>query len=151
MHLGMRKAIPTHLPALGRGITGTVPTMMQRFVAGSATPTSLVIETLLRDGAVIVEGLIDAPTFAAINTEIDPHVAAADPAAKHINPALDFFFGNRTRHVSSLSAKSPTFAREVLCHTTMTDVCDAILLPSCARYHLNIASIIDRGPGAEHE
>ena len=31
----------------------------------------------------------------------------------------------------------------------MLAVCDDILLPSCARYHLNIASILDRGPGAD--
>ena len=28
-------------------------------------------------------------------------------------------------------------------------MCDEILLPSCARYHLNLGHVIDRGPGAE--
>jgi ectoine hydroxylase-related dioxygenase (phytanoyl-CoA dioxygenase family) len=31
----------------------------------------------------------------------------------------------------------------------MLQVADALLLPNCARYQLNIASILDRGPGAE--
>ena len=108
-----------------------------------------IIAALLEHGGVIVEHLINAETVATINAELNPHVEAADPAATHLNPALEFFFGKRTRHVTSITGKSPTFATDVLCHPTMLAVCDEVLLPSCARYQLNIASILDRGPGAE--
>jgi ectoine hydroxylase-related dioxygenase (phytanoyl-CoA dioxygenase family) len=131
----------------GRARAGYGVLMLQRF--GPDATTDALIKTIDRDGAVIVEGLIDDETLRAINNEVDPYVEAADPAAKQINPALDFFFGKRTRHVASLTGKSPTFARAVLCHPTILGVCDEILLPACARYHLNIASIIDRGPGAD--
>src|SRR4030095_10761996 len=30
-------------------------------------------------------------------------------------------------------------------------VCDAILGPNCARYQLNVAQVMDRGPGAERQ
>jgi ectoine hydroxylase-related dioxygenase (phytanoyl-CoA dioxygenase family) len=37
----------------------------------------------------------------------------------------------------------------VLCHPLLLGVCDAVLVPSCATYQLNIAHVLDRGPGAE--
>jgi ectoine hydroxylase-related dioxygenase (phytanoyl-CoA dioxygenase family) len=37
----------------------------------------------------------------------------------------------------------------VLCHPLLLSVCDALLGPACARYQLNIAHVLDRGPGAE--
>ena len=120
---------------------------MARFGA-DADPEQIVAQ-LHADGSVIVEGLLSATTLAAINAEVDPWVAAAEPGARQINPLLDAFFGPRTRHVASLTGRSRTFATEVLCHPQLLAVCDRVLLPSCARYQLNIASILDRGPGAE--
>ena len=122
--------------------------LLPRLPAASANPAA-VTAALAEHGGVIVEDLIDAETVARINAELDPYVEAADPAAAHLNPALEFFFGKYTRHVTSITGKSATFATDVLCHPTMLAVCDEVLLPSCARYQLNIASILDRGPGAE--
>jgi ectoine hydroxylase-related dioxygenase (phytanoyl-CoA dioxygenase family) len=34
---------------------------------------------------------------------------------------------------------------------TLLAVCDEILAPSCARYQLNLAHVLDRGPGAEQQ
>lgn len=124
--------------------TATLPRLQHE----SATNAE-VLDALQEHGGVIVEGLIDEVTVARINGELDAYVEAADPAAAHLNPALEFFFGQRTRHVTSITGKSPTFATDVLCHPAMLAVCDDVLLPSCARYQLNIASILDRGPGAE--
>ena len=122
--------------------------ILPRLASASATPAE-VNAALAEHGGVIVEDLIDAATVARINEEVDPYVEAADPAAAQLNPALEFFFGQRTRHVTSITGKSRTFATDVLCNPTMLAVCDEVLLPSCARYQLNIASILDRGPGAE--
>jgi ectoine hydroxylase-related dioxygenase (phytanoyl-CoA dioxygenase family) len=127
-------------------LTTTTPTL-PRLSAAAEVPA--ILDALDTHGAVVVEGLLDAPTLAQINAEVDPYIEAADPAARQINPMLDAFFGTKTKHVASLTGRSPTFATEVLCHPTMLAVCDAILKPSCARYILNIASILDRGPGAD--
>jgi ectoine hydroxylase-related dioxygenase (phytanoyl-CoA dioxygenase family) len=108
-----------------------------------------VIAALDEAGGVVVEGVLSPDTLAAFNRELDPLVAAADPARKHMNPGLDFFFGPRTRHVTSVAAKSPVFVRELLCHPLFCAVCDAVLKPSCGRYQLNLAHVLDRGPGAE--
>lgn len=126
--------------------TATLP----RLTSGTTSP-AVILGELREHGAVVVERLLSDSTIAAINAEVDPYVAAADPAAKQINPFLEEFFGKRTRQVSSITGKSPTFATDVLCHPTMLAICDEILLPSCARYQLNIASILDRGPGSEEQ
>jgi ectoine hydroxylase-related dioxygenase (phytanoyl-CoA dioxygenase family) len=100
-------------------------------------------------GAVIVDDLLDAGLLARFNGELDPLLAAARPDRAFLNPAVEWFFGKRTRHLAAVAAHSPTFATDVLCHPLLLGVCDAVLGPSCARYQLNIAHVLDRGPGAE--
>jgi ectoine hydroxylase-related dioxygenase (phytanoyl-CoA dioxygenase family) len=104
---------------------------------------------LLEHGGVIVEGMLDRETLDRLNGELDPYVEAADPEMKHLNPFIDAFFGDKTRHVSGIASKSPTFARDVLCHPVFQGVCDRVLGPSCASYQLNLGHAIVRGPGSD--
>jgi ectoine hydroxylase-related dioxygenase (phytanoyl-CoA dioxygenase family) len=120
---------------------------LQRLAASASIDETVAV--LRASGGVIVENLVDPPTLARINSEVDSWVAAADPAMRHLNPAIQFFFGDRTKHVGGLAGKSPTFATEVMVHPLLLGICDAILRPSCARYQLNLAHLIARGPGAE--
>jgi len=108
-----------------------------------------VVSALDAHGAVIVEGLLDAALLARFNDELDPLLAGAQPDRRFLNPAVEWFFGKRTRHVAAVAAHSRTFATEVLCHPLLLAICDAVLGPACARYQLNIAHVLDRGPGAE--
>lgn len=108
-----------------------------------------VVATLREHGGVIVEDLLDAAQRARIDAELEPHLAQADPGRAHLNPAIAWFFGKRTRHLTALAAKSPSFASDVLCHPLLLAACDAILLPACARYQVNVAHLLDRGPGSE--
>src|SRR5262245_36396191 len=114
-----------------------------------ADPIGDVVGALGSHGAVIVEGLLDAGVLARFNAELDPLLAAARPDRPFLNPAIEWFFGKRTRHVTAVAARSRVFATEVLCHPLLLAVCDAVLGPACARYQLNIAHVLDRGPGAE--
>jgi ectoine hydroxylase-related dioxygenase (phytanoyl-CoA dioxygenase family) len=100
-------------------------------------------------GAVIVREVLDADTLSRLNAEIAPAVEATRPDRKYINAALDFFYGTCTRNVTGMAAKSRIFATDVLCHPLLLGVCDAILGPSCARYQMNVAQVLDRGPGAD--
>ena len=111
----------------------------------------IISQALKQDGGVIVENILDSQLLATLNQEIDPLLASADPEHKHLNPVLDFFFGNRTRHVSGLAAKSRSYAENVMLHPMFTGLCDEILLPNCADYILNLAHIMDRGAGAEQQ
>jgi ectoine hydroxylase-related dioxygenase (phytanoyl-CoA dioxygenase family) len=108
-----------------------------------------VVAALRADGGVIVERLFAGEVIEAINREVDARVTAADPGMRHLNPAIQVFFGDRTKHVSGLAAVSRTFATAVMIHPLYLGVCDAILKPSCARYQLNLGHLLARGPGAE--
>ena len=113
------------------------------------TPLPLIIESLERDGAAIVEGLLDPDTVARLNRELDPLLAVADPAMEHLNSSVAAFFGTHVRHLSGLAGKSPTFAEAVMCHPLYLALCDHFLLPNCADYQLNLGHLMERGPGAE--
>ena len=112
---------------------------------------SQITQGLLEDGGIIVEDVLNTDLLNTLNAEIDPLLEAADPAHKQLNPALDFFFGTRTRHVTGLAAKSNTFAENVMLHPLFTGLCDNILLPNCADYILNVAHMMSRGTSAEQQ
>jgi len=110
-------------------------------------PAEEVLGALLQDGAVIVQDLLSKDVVSAINAEVQPFVDRADPDMRHLNPGVQFFHA-QTRHVSGLAGKSPTFATEVMIHPLLMTLCDTILGPSCARYQLNLAHLLERLPGA---
>lgn len=112
-------------------------------------PHDAIAEALLRDGGVIVEDFLSAPVIARIHDEVAAARAAANPGMRHLNPAIQFFFGDKTRHVNGMAAQSRAFATEVLIHPLFLALCDRVLLPSCARYQLNLGHLIDRGPGSQ--
>ncbi|MGI9288321.1 MAG: phytanoyl-CoA dioxygenase family protein [Pseudomonadales bacterium] len=122
---------------------------LQHFHASDSI--EVIHQALLDDGGVIVEGVLDTELLTKLNGEIDPLLAASDPNHKHLNPVLDFFFGNKTRHVTGLAGKSATFAEQVMLHPMYSGLCERILLPNCADYILNLAHIMDRGGGAERQ
>lgn len=111
------------------------------------------VDALLDRGAVVIEGLLDADLLGRFNTEIDPYLDAApsDHAGAFVNEAIAAFFGDRTRHITQVVARSTVFAREILVHPVMLGLADAVLLPGCADYLLNIAHVLDRGPGAQQQ
>ncbi len=124
-----------------------MPATLPRFKASD--PIDAITAALRARGGVIVEQTLSPDLLRRLNAEVDAYVAAADPAMRHLNPFIDWFFGKHTRHVAALATKSRSFAEEVLCHPLFTGICDRVLLPACARYQLNLGHIIDRGPGAE--
>lgn len=116
-------------------------------------PSERIVAALERDGAVIVEGLLDPDLLGRFNAELEPFIGAA-PAAKDrpfVNDAVQWFFGAQTRDVTGVAGKSRVFATEILTHPLYRELCDAILLPSCASYQLNIAHVLDRGPGSDQQ
>ncbi len=117
----------------------------------ASAPTEHVVAALREQGAVIVEGVLSPDLLARFNAEIDPILERVSPERPYLNTALDFFYGNRVRQITGVASRSRIFAEEVLCHPFYGAVCDAILGPSCARYQLNVAQVMDRGPGAEQQ
>jgi ectoine hydroxylase-related dioxygenase (phytanoyl-CoA dioxygenase family) len=126
-----------------------MPATLPRLDAG--TPTDRIVAALHEHGGVIVEGVLDGDLLARFNAELDPILDGVSPERAYLNPAIDFFFGNRVRQITAVAAQSRIFGGDILCHPFYTAVCDAVLLPSCSRYQLNIAQVMDRGPGAEQQ
>ena len=114
-------------------------------------PTEHLVAGLLEHGAVIVEGLLSPDLLARFNAEIEPILEQVSPVRSYLNPIVEFFYGNRVRQITGVAARSRIFAEEVLCHPFYAQICDAILGPNCAGYQLNVAQVMDRGPGAEQQ
>lgn len=118
----------------------------------ASEPAERVTTALLRDGAVIVEGLLDDDLLARFNRELDPVLASTRPEdAKFINDGVAWFFGDKTRHVTGVAGKSRVFATEILPHPLYAAACEAVLRPHCSSYRLNLAHVLDRGPGSERQ
>ena len=127
----------------------STPATIARFDA-TADPDAI-YEALDRDGAAIVERLLTAEVVERVNAEVDAAVADADPDEPLFNPVLQAFHGPHTKQVSGVAGISRTFASEVVCHPVLLALCDRVLLPSCARYQLNIGHLLQRGPGADEQ
>jgi len=122
---------------------------ISRLAAGA--PIEHVVAGLREHGAVVVEGVLASDLLARFNEEIDPILEQVSPDRSYLNPAIDYFYGNRVRQITGMAARSRIFAEEVLCHPFYAAICDAILGPNCSRYQLNVAQVMDRGPGAEQQ
>lgn len=118
---------------------------------GAGADTGQILDELQRSGGVIVEDLLGPELLGDINGDVGPLLEAAGARVDGINPAIAAFFGDRVRHLSGLAGKSRCFAEEVMCHPLLLSACDRVLLPNCADYRLNLAHLMDRGPGSERQ
>jgi len=107
-----------------------------------ATPDAIVA-SLDEHGYAIVERLADEATLARLNGEFDPYLDA-------VQLGKTDFAGHRTKRVNNLIAKS-TACQELALHPTIMGVCDAVLLPHCARYHLHVTSLIELQPDEDKQ
>jgi ectoine hydroxylase-related dioxygenase (phytanoyl-CoA dioxygenase family) len=128
----------------------TATATIEHFRALTANPDDVhaIIE---RDGVVILEGLLSTEVVAQVNDEVGAILDNANPDAELFNPIMKAFHGPCTKQVTGACALSPTFATEVMCHPLLLSLCDRILLPSCARYQLNLGHLLQRGPGADEQ
>lgn len=113
------------------------------------TDPAVVCAAIAEDGGVIVDGLLSSNVVDRVNAEVEDEVRAADPNQEMFNPVINLFMGSQTKQVSGMPAVSPTFASDVMCHPMLLAAADHFLLPSCARYQLNIGQLLQRGPGSE--
>ena len=104
-----------------------------------------------RDGVAIIEGLLSLDVVRQVNDDVEALVAAADPNEPFFNPVMSAFHGPQTKQVAGMPGHSRAFATDVMCHPLFLALCDRILLPSCARYQLNLGHLLQRGPGADEQ
>ncbi len=119
-------------------------------VLDSGAGEEAVSAALERSGAVILENFLTADVLAAFNAEIDGLMAAETGRDRaFVNPAVADFFGDQVDHLAGLAGKSPLFVEHLLCHPRYMAACDHFLRPRCSDYQLNIAHLLERGPGCE--
>src|SRR4051794_4678929 len=115
------------------------------------TEPDVILGAIERDGAAIIEHLLTPDVVAKVNDEVGAALDDADPDAEMFNPVMQAFHGPQTRQVSGVPGLSPTFAVDVMCHPLLLALADRVLLPSCARYQLNLGHLLQRGPGSEEQ
>jgi Phytanoyl-CoA dioxygenase (PhyH) len=125
---------------------------VERFDARAGMPDAdAVYAAFERDGVVIVEHLLPMDVVQRVNDDVEAAVEAADPEQEMLNPVMKVFHGPFTKQVAGMPGLSPTFAVDVMCHPLLLALCDRVLLPSCARYQLNLGHLLQRGPGSEEQ
>jgi ectoine hydroxylase-related dioxygenase (phytanoyl-CoA dioxygenase family) len=102
-------------------------------------PPSEVAVAVRRDGAAIIDRLVDEATVAQVLAEMSPHLDAT-PVGN------DDFSGRRTRRTGSLVARSRA-AWSLAGHPSVLGVCDEILGANASSYQLHLTQVIDIGPG----
>ena len=110
-----------------------------------------IVGPLERDGAVIVENLLSPDVVDRVNDEVGAILDAVDPDEELFNDVMKAFHGPYTKQLAGAPGLSRSFAVDVMCHPLLLSVCDRVLLPSCARYQLNLGHLLQRGPGADEQ
>src|SRR3954464_12529447 len=116
----------------------------------SADPDD-VLAGVERDGAVIVEGLLSTDVVDRGNEEVGASLEAVDPDGELFNDVMKAFHGPQTKQLAGAPGLSRTFAVDVMCHPMLLSLADRVLLPSCARYQLNLGHLLQRGPGSDEQ
>jgi len=114
----------------------------------SSTATSeQICATLERDGAVVIEELLDSGLLSKLNADLDRYVSGTAPGLR--NPTMDEmieFYGESTIRIDGLPAKSDSFV-DIMLLPQLCETADRLLLPNCKDYLLNTGQLIQIGPG----
>lgn len=111
---------------------------LERFAA-NVTPEA-VTAALKRDGAAIVESLVNADTINRVVAELRPEFDRVGTTTQ------SDFNGYSTLRIDSVLAYSPTSA-DLIGHPLVLAVADAILLPNCINYRIGSNTGIEIHPG----
>ncbi|MFT7597439.1 MAG: ectoine hydroxylase-related dioxygenase (phytanoyl-CoA dioxygenase family) [Acidimicrobiales bacterium] len=106
-----------------------------------------VCEAVERDGACVVEDAVSAEHLTGLNQDLEALIAATPTEIP--NPTHDDmirFYGTETIRLDGIPAKSETFV-EFMLDPVMHEICRKFIMPNCHDYLLNVAQLIQIGPG----
>jgi ectoine hydroxylase-related dioxygenase (phytanoyl-CoA dioxygenase family) len=101
--------------------------------------TQTIVDTLTRDGALILDNVVDADFLAALRAETDPYMEATSNGA-------DDFAGRQTTRTGGLMMRSEK-CRALIGDRRILDPCEKYLEPYCERVQLHLTQIIRIRPG----
>tara|TARA_Y100001934_G_C12238089_1_gene718893 strand:- start:144 stop:1019 length:876 start_codon:yes stop_codon:yes gene_type:complete len=104
----------------------------------NSSPESI-LETLIKDAAVIIEGLISIDLVEKIGKELEPYLESC-------NSGKSEFSGLSTKRIGALIARSPS-CRELATNALIKDILDGFLGPFCDDYQINLSQAVSIGPG----
>lgn len=104
------------------------------------TEPERLLESLQRDGAVILQGVLDPALCQTIAAEFRPHFDGEGERQ------MSDFNGYRTLRLSSVLARSPA-SQSLFVNPTTIALADACLLPNCINYRIGSATAIEIWPG----
>lgn len=107
------------------------------------TSTDEICDLLKRDGALILEDVLDSSRVARARDELMPYVEAT-------RPGQDDFTGRRTTRTGALVARSAT-TREMILAEPLLGAARQFLGPYCERIQLHLSQVIRIGPGQEKQ
>ncbi len=99
-----------------------------------------IIDALRRDGGVIVENQVTTEVIDRVSSELRPHFD------KIGHKFQNDFNGYRTLRLSGLLEISRSSA-ELIAHSRVMEIADAILLPNCTNYRIGSCTAIEILPG----
>jgi ectoine hydroxylase-related dioxygenase (phytanoyl-CoA dioxygenase family) len=106
--------------------------------AASASPDEMLV-AIRRDGAIIVDGVIDAQGLVNLRAETDPYMDATENGK-------DTFTGYSTTRTGGLISRSARVC-ELVQDPVVLKLCDGFLLENCERYQLHLTQVIRLRPG----
>lgn len=112
---------------------------MQSAVLDRDVDAATVVASLAENGYAVINGLADEETVARVNADFDPYL-------DRVKLGGTDFAGFKTKRINNLIAKSAACG-ELALNPLVMAVCDKVLLPYCARYHLHVTTIIELQPG----
>ena len=98
-----------------------------------------IVDVVQREGAMILEDVLDEGQLAKVLDEVMPYVEATKPGA-------DDFTGRNTRRTGALVARSPA-SRDLVMNETICASARKFLAPWCERIQLHLSQIISIYPG----
>jgi len=106
--------------------------------------SAVVVESLRRDGGVIVRNLAPAKLIDACAAELRPALDEYDEGQR------TDFSGAKTLRCGGVLRYAPSCAA-LIAHRMVLDVADAVLLPSCAEYQIGSTTGIEILPGESEQ
>ena len=101
--------------------------------------TGEILDTIHRDGACILAGVMSPDVRSKIIEEVSPYIEQTKTGEKT-------FSGDKTRRTGALVARSPS-CRDVVINKRVLDVASGFLLPYADRIQLNLTQTIAIEPG----
>lgn len=101
---------------------------------------------LQRDGAVILSDFLSEEMLHAISADIEPHFPIKGGGGEQARDGTEDLLPTLTKRLYGLVAKSAAYRRLVLDDKILA-ICDAMLLPHCYNYQLNVTGALQIGPG----